>query len=265
MMKEDYLKHNKEAWNKRTAVHLESEFYDNESFKGGRSSLNDIELGFLGQVEGKKILHLQCHFGQDTISLSRLGANPTGIDLSDAAIDAAIQLNTELNENANFVVSDVYDLPNQLNDTFDTVFTSYGTIAWLPDLDKWAAVIDHFLKPGGVFVMAEFHPVVWMFDDDFERIQFAYHNVEAIEEELTGTYGDRSSDMVSKNVTWNHGLAEVVTALLRRNLQLEKFEEYDYSPYDCLNGMKAHEPGKWHIEKMGQKLPLVYAIRMLKS
>ena len=134
----NYIEINKNSWNKRTAVHLKSEFYDQEKFLKGQSSLNDIELNLLGNIEGKSILHLQCHFGQDSISLSRLGAKVSGVDLSDKAIEAARQIAKETNENTNFICCDIYDLPKFLNQQFDIVFTSYGTIGWLPHLGKWA-------------------------------------------------------------------------------------------------------------------------------
>src|SRR6476620_9886728 len=124
----DYLAINKKTWNSKTDVHIASDFYDTESFINGKSTLNEIELALLGDVSGKRILHLQCHFGQDTISLARLGATTVGIDLSDKAIDKATELATQLNVDAKFLCSDVYDLPNHLDEQFDIVFTSYGTI-----------------------------------------------------------------------------------------------------------------------------------------
>ena len=148
------------------------EFYDLDNFVKGKTSLNSIELDLLGDVKGKTILHLQCHFGQDTISLSRLGAEVTGIDLSDKAIQSAQQIAKDTHSNANFICCDIYDLPNHLDKQFDIVFTSYGTIGWLPDLDKWANIVSHYLKPNGQFVFVEFHPVVWMFDDNFEKIGY---------------------------------------------------------------------------------------------
>jgi 2-polyprenyl-3-methyl-5-hydroxy-6-metoxy-1,4-benzoquinol methylase len=111
-----------------------------------------IELELLGNVKGLSILHLQCHFGQDSLSLARMGAHVTGIDLSDKAIKTAQELNAELHLNAEFICSDIYDLPQHLNKQFDIVFTSYGTIGWLPDLNKWAQIIHHFLKPEGKFI-----------------------------------------------------------------------------------------------------------------
>ncbi|HKK38655.1 MAG TPA: class I SAM-dependent methyltransferase, partial [Cryomorphaceae bacterium] len=156
--KTDYQQINRQSWNDRVDSHLKSEFYDVEGFLKGQASLKEIELPLLGDVNGKSILHLQCHFGQDTLSLQRMGANCVGVDLSDKAIEAAQNLNEELGLNARFVACDVYEAPKHIDEKFDVVFTSYGTIGWLPDLDRWAEVIAHFLKPGGKLVFVEFHP-----------------------------------------------------------------------------------------------------------
>ena len=176
----NYIEINKQSWNKKTSTHLTSDFYDVEGFLNGNSSLNEIELELLGDVKGKSILHLQCHFGQDTISLGRLGARTTGIDLSDKAIESAIELAEKAGIEASFICCDIYDLPNHLNEQFDIVYTSYGTLGWLPDIDKWAKIVSRYLKPDGKFVFVEFHPVVWMFDDDFQEINYNYYNSEAI-------------------------------------------------------------------------------------
>ena len=194
MNKEDnYLEINRQSWNNRTDTHLKSEFYDLKNFKKGRTSLNSIELELLGDLSGKSILHLQCNFGQDTISLSRLGAEVVGVDLSDKAIKSAKQLSKETSSNTTFICCDIYDLPRYLDQRFDIVFTSYGTIGWLPDLNKWAEIISRFLKPNGQFVFVEFHPVVWMFDDNFEKIDYRYFNSGAIIESESGTYADKNA------------------------------------------------------------------------
>ena len=153
MNKEDnYIEINRESWNNKTETHLKSEFYDLDNFIKGKTSLNSIELDLLGDVKGKTILHLQCHFGQDSISLSRLGAEVTGIDLSDKAIQSAKQIAKDTNSKANFICCNIYDLPNHLDKQFDIVYTSYGTIGWLPDLDKWARIVSQYVKPNGQFV-----------------------------------------------------------------------------------------------------------------
>ena len=256
----DYKSTNRDAWNKRVSAHLESDFYDLEGWKAGKTSLNDIELALLGDVEGKNILHLQCHFGQDTLELTRMGANVVGVDLSDASIAAARKLNEELELNADFVVSDVLELVGKIDQKFDMIFTSYGTIGWLPDLDKWAKVISHHLKPGGKLVFVEFHPVVWMFDDDFEKIQYRYFKDEPIVETDTGTYADTKAEFEKTEISWNHGLAEVFRALEQNGLILKSFDEYDYSPYNCFSGMKKVDERKFIVEKHGNKLPMVYSL-----
>jgi ubiquinone/menaquinone biosynthesis C-methylase UbiE len=235
-----------------------------QAFKQGKSSLNDIELKLLGNVKGLSILHLQCHFGQDSLSLARMGARVCGVDLSDKAIDAAKNLAAETGLKAEFICCNVYDLPLHLDKQFDIVFTSYGTIGWLPDLDRWAGVIERFLKPGGRFVFAEFHPVVWMFDNDFDRVAYRYFRSEAIVETENGSYADRSSETVNQSVTWNHGLGEVIGSLLAQGLQISSFEEYDHSPYNCFNGTVEFAPGRFRIEKLGDKIPMVYALSAVK-
>lgn len=257
---QNYVAVNRQSWNNRTETHLNSDFYDMEGFLSGNNSLNDIELKLLGDVRGKSILHLQCHFGQDSISLSRLGATVTGVDLADKAIDSARQIAQKLHTDTRFICCDIYDLPNHLDETFDIVYTSYGVIGWLPDLDKWAQVISKFLKPGGQLIFAEFHPVVWMFDDNFESIGYRYFNSGAIVESETGTYADKEASISQDYICWNHGLGEVLNSLLNSGLELKSFDEFDYSPYDCFNKTVEFEPKKYRITHLADKIPMVYAL-----
>lgn len=259
-MSDNYLSLNKKLWDARTAVHYDSEFYDVTGFLNGKSSLNEIELNLLGDIKGKSILHLQCHFGQDTIELSRLGAEATGIDLSSVAIQKARQLAQQAGTATNFMCSDVYDLPNQLDEKFDIVFTSYGVLGWLPDMNKWAAVVHHFLKKGGRLVLAEFHPIVWMFDEDFSKIAYRYANGDPIVEIEEGTYTDRDANISLESVSWNHGLGDVINALINNGLTIKALHEYDYSPYDCFNKTTKIAERKYRIEHLGDKIPMVYAI-----
>ena len=261
---EDYIKINKQTWNNKTAVHIDSDFYDNDNFIKGKSTLNSIELDLLGDVNGKKILHLQCHFGQDSLSLALMGAKVTGVDLSDRAIAKAQELNIQLQLDAQFICCDIYDLPNHLNDTFDIVFTSYGTIGWLPDLNKWSAVISQFLKPDGKFVMAEFHPVVWMFDTNFKEVFYSYFNIKPIIENETGTYADQYSEIESQTITWNHPTSEVLNALINAGLEINAFNEFDYSPYNCFNETEEFETGKYRIKHLGNKIPMIFSILATK-
>lgn len=261
----DYIEINREAWNRRTSYHVDSEFYNTPAFIAGKSSLNSIELELLGDVKGKSILHLQCHFGLDSISLSRLGAEVTGVDLADAAITKAKELANETNQDTKFICCDIYDLPQYLDEKFDIVFTSYGTIGWLPDMDKWAQIVSRYLKPTGQFVFAEFHPVVWMFDDDFSNVGYNYFNRDAIIESTAGTYAEKDADESFDHVSWNHPISEVVSALLSSGLELKHFEEYDYSPYDCFSHTEEFEKGKFRIKHIGSKMPMVYSMVMEKS
>jgi len=261
----DYFDANKKKWNKATAYHVVSDFYDVPAFLNGKSSLNSIELNLLGDITGQSLLHLQCHFGQDTLSLTRMGANTTGIDLSDVAIQQARALASqlELDKKAAFVCSNVYDLKEHLQGQFDIVFSSYGVIGWLPDIHQWAQIVSHFLKPGGQFIFVEFHPAIWMFDDDFTFIKYPYFNGEVIKEESPGTYADKDADFKLPTYTWNHALSEVVTALLQAGLKMEQLQEFDYSPYNCFSNT-VQEDNRYYIKDMEHKLPMVYALKMSK-
>ena len=259
-MSTNYIELNRNAWNQKTDYHVRSKFYDNDAFINGKSSLNNIELELLADVSGKNILHLQCHFGQDTLSLQRLGGSVTGVDFSDAAVSQAQALAQRLKLDAKFICCDVYDLPNHLNEQFDIVFTSYGTVGWLPDLNRWAHVVAKFLKRGGKFVMIDFHPAVWMFDNDFTRVQYSYFNKEDIVETETGTYADRDAPIEATIVSWNHSLGEILGSLMKNGLVLKHFDELDYAPYNCLNNMVEVAPGKFQLKSMEGKLPLLYSI-----
>lgn len=262
---QSYFEENKQSWNKRTAVHKDSAFYDLPSFKKGKSSLNKIELEELGDVKGKTLLHLQCHFGMDTMSWEREGANSVGVDLSDEAINLAKEMNTELGLHTEFVCCNVYDLKQHLDKKFDIVFTSYGTIGWLPDLDEWADIVAHFLKPGGIFYIADFHPTLWMMDDHFEKIKYHYFNTEVITEDISGTYSDRDAPIKSIEHGWNHPFSEIINALLKHNLQIQQFNEFPYSPYKCFNNLEQGADGMWRIIGMDEKMPMMYSIKAVKQ
>ncbi|MFT5725784.1 MAG: ubiquinone/menaquinone biosynthesis C-methylase UbiE [Bacteroidia bacterium] len=263
-IEESYLSINKTAWNSKTPVHYKSAFYDNEAFLKGKNSLKSIELELLGDIIGKKILHLQCHFGQDSISMARMGADVTGVDLSDESVKKANELAALAKTPCRFIECDIYSLPEVLDEQFDIVFTSYGTIGWLPDMTKWAKVIDTFLKPGGQFIFAEFHPVVWMFDDEFFEVGYNYFNAEVIHETQDGTYTDQDADITQEYVMWNHDLGEVLTALLAQKLIIQSFNEFNYSPYDCFGNTEEYEPGKFRIKHIGNNIPMVYSLLATK-
>ncbi len=275
----DYISANQMLWDSKVEHHVASDFYDVAGFINGANSLNDIELALLGNVKGKRILHLQCHFGQDSIALARMGASVVGVDFSEKAIEKAKELaNTisfeEGGGEATFICCNIYDLKEHLAISppsegsgevgFDIVFTSYGTIGWLPDLDAWANIVSTYLKPNGKFVFAEFHPVVWMFDNDFERVEYCYFKSEPIIEVENGTYADKNAPITTTSITWNHGVSEVFAALVGNGLTVKTFQEFDYSPYNCFNKTIKIAPRKYQIEVFGNKIPMVYALLATK-
>ena len=260
----EYFEANKDLWNQRTAVHKNSAFYDLAGFKAGTNVLTPIELNEIGDVKGKTLLHLQCHFGMDTMSFSRMGAKCTGVDLSDDAIKLANEINDELKLDAKFVCCNVYDTSAFVKEQFDIVFTSYGTVGWLPDLDPWAKVIAEKLKTGGFFYMAEFHPVVWMFDDDFTHIKYHYDNKELIVMEDQPTYTEDKNEISGKVYSCSHSISELLNALINAGLKIEFFNEHTFSPYSNFKNSVETETGKWHIKGMEGKIPMVYSLRAMK-
>jgi 2-polyprenyl-3-methyl-5-hydroxy-6-metoxy-1,4-benzoquinol methylase len=259
-MEEKYVELNRQNWNNRVAGHLTSAFYQMDAFRAGETSLKEIELTLLGNVEGKKILHLQCHFGQDTLSLARMGAQVTGIDFSEKAINAAKSLADELNIAATFICCDVYSTSDHLSEKFDIVYTTYGTIGWLPDLDKWAKVIAERLKPGGKLIFVDFHPVVWMFDDDFNQVAYNYFQESPIVEDISSSYANKEIEITDTTITWNHGLSEVYQALQKAGLTVDHFSEYQFSPFDCMNDLIEVEPNRFQVKHLVNKIPMVYAL-----
>ncbi len=262
----DYLRHNRDHWNRCTKVHLTSDFYDVEGWLAGADSLKPPELALLpDDLTGLRILHLQCHFGQDTLSLARRGAVVTGVDLSDAAIDAARGLAARAGLQAEFVCCNVYDLPEHLEGVFDIVFTTYGTITWLPDLDRWASLIDRFLRPGGQLVFAEFHNMAYLWNDDRTAIRYPYFNPDPIVEDVTASYTDGSEGLTGTEVNWDHPISSVINALLGAGLALRGFHEFPTSPFPCFADMvPAEAEGHWHLRQMPGLIPLTYSLDCVK-
>ncbi|WP_299891107.1 bifunctional 2-polyprenyl-6-hydroxyphenol methylase/3-demethylubiquinol 3-O-methyltransferase UbiG [uncultured Lacinutrix sp.] len=260
----EYFKTNKATWNDKVKVHAESEMYDIKAFKNGKSSLMKYELNALQNVTGKSLLHLQCHFGQDTLSWSRLGAKCVGVDLSDEGIKLAKALNKELNLDAQFVCCNVLDTAEHIKDSFDIVYTSYGVIGWLPDLKPWGKMIAEKLNNGGTFYMVEFHPIVWMFDylEDKPIMKYGYMQDEVIYEEYEGTYADLDSKMVTKEYGWNHGLSEVINALTEAGLHIEYMNEYNESPYNVLPELVETKSGNYTTKD--KLYPLIFEIKATK-
>lgn len=257
---EKHIKTNQKAWDTKTPIHINSDFYNNEAFKKGESSLKSFELEAIGDIKGKSILHLQCHFGQDSMSLARMGAHVTAVDFSAVAIKEAKAISKEINMPVNFIESSVLEL--ELNKKFDIIFSSYGAIGWLPDLNKWGDTISRHLKKGGTFLLTEFHPFIDLLDEN--QYDYFFHKNPDIEVEK-GSYTDGGQDIEIKTCWWNHSLTEIFSALESNGLKLKLFQEFDYSPYK-LRGMIEKEKGKFVLKKREkQKLPYVFNLKATKK
>ncbi len=261
---EESYRTNRALWDERTRHHVTSPFYDVAGFLAGRSSLTTMEIDLLGPLAGTDVLHLQCHFGLDSLSLARAGANVTGLDLSGEAVAQARNLASEAGLNACFMEGNAMDHHPELDGRFDTVFTSFGVLGWLPHLSGWAKHIAKYLRPGGRLVLVEFHPMVWMFNNAFQRIEYAYFNTGLIAEMQKGSYAAPDAGFLLEEHSWNHALSEVLTAVIDAGMQLELFREYDGSPHNCFSCLEQGNDGLYRINGLEGKLPMVYAIRSIR-
>ena len=261
-----YFEANKELWNNKTDIHIESEFYNNESFLSGRNSLNDIELEYLKDIKGKKVLHIQCHFGQDSISLARMGAEVTATDISDKAINAARRFNDACGTDVTFIETDTYNIGNHITEKFDIVFMSYGVTCWLPSVDRLAEIVVERLNPGGRMICAEFHPMLFTFDFDTDKISYSYYNAHVYEEEVEGTYAQNDGKALrGKEYFWQHSLEELSMPYIKRGMKLSAFREYYYSPYNIFDSMKEVEKGKFVYGEFTYPIPHIYLFEFVKE
>jgi SAM-dependent methyltransferase len=266
---DEFLKANRELWDKLATIHHKSEFYDVEGFLKGKQTLDPIELEELPDLTGKKLLHLQCHFGMDTLSLARLGAEVTGVDFSSEAIELAKSLSETAGIEANFICANIYDVPKILNDKFDIVFTSGGVLTWLPDLEKWANVISSCLKQGGIFYIREFHPFAYVFDDEEDvtelRVKYPYfQGKDPLEFEDDGTYACDEKVGMMKTYEWNHPVSAILNSLINNRLRIEYFNEFPVTGYKALPFMIEKEKGRWILPNNVDILPLMFSIKATK-
>jgi len=267
---EEYRRANRELWDTWTPVHARSKMYDLAGFKAGKSSLHPIELAEVGDVSGRSLLHLQCHFGMDTLSWARLGAQVTGVDFSPEAIGLATRLATELELPARFLRSDVYELPQALQGAFDIVFTSAGVLCWLDDLPRWGQIVAHYLRPGGTFYLREFHPMAMAFESEGDvrelLVKYPYfHSPEPLRWEENGSYADPTANVHGVSYEWQHSLADVLNALLGAGLRLEFLHEFPYCSYPMFPFMERHEDGNWWLKGQSGLIPLMFSIRAIKG
>lgn len=270
---DEALESNRDLWNAWTKIHVDSAFYHVASFRTGENGIRlaDYELAEVGPVEGRSLLHLQCHFGLDTLSWARLGATVTGADFSEAAISAARSLAAEVELPALFVAGNLYDLPDLLEGQFDIVYTSRGVLGWLPDIEGWARVAAHFVKPGGFLYVTEIHPVAQAFESEGVapgelRLAYPYwSHLEPLTFDVHGSYADPSAPtdgLVEHG--WDHSLGEIVTALIKAGLQIEFLHEFDFVEWP-VEFLARSDDGRWRLPP-GTKgeLPLFFSLRATK-
>ena len=269
-MSDEYLEANRRYWDGLVPIHLDSEFYDVAAFKAGESTLKPTELEEIGDVSGRSLLHLMCHFGLDTLSWARMGAHVTGVDFSGPAITAARTMAEDCDIEAVFIESDIYDLPSRLDGQFDIVFTSYGALFWLPDAARWAEVVASFVRPGGIFYMVEFHPVQGTFEQsnkDSElvvcRPYFTLDEPRRFEED--GSYADRDAQLKHRvTYSWPHPVGDVVTALIDAGLRIDFLHEFPFTTEEFFPSCVAGPEGSFRLDKHDGSVPLLYSIKATK-
>ncbi len=256
-----YHEVNREGWNKRTDSHYNHPGYHVKEFLEGKKKLHPLELEEMGDVAGKNLLHLQCHFGMDTLSWARLGAKVTGIDISDRSIEVADELKEKAGLKGRFIRTDLIDLPDVLDEQFDIVFTSWGVTWWMSDIKRWAKIAARYVKKGGFFYIAETHPVHCMLDGDKKIIE-PYFN-QGVE------YYANETDYCSKDLIlndeygWRWTLGDIVTALIEAGLTIEFLHEFPFSVYDAWPTMV--KDGDWWYYPDGKKdVPLSFSIKARK-
>ena len=263
---------NQRWWDDVTAHHVASKFYDVDAFLAGKSSLLPLELAALPPeaVKGKRLLHLQCHFGLDTLSFARLGAEVVGVDFSAKAVAQATDLagRIGLSQRARFVQADVLQWERHAQGDFDIVFTSYGVLSWLSDLKPWARGIAASLKPGGQFYLAEVHPLVDCMEDGDGLGGKLMHPTFDLGRAHGADQGgqDYATSHVSKEGSWFwvHPTSEVITCLLEAGLELRAFAEHPYCCYAPFKGMLKREDGYWELPPGNLNYPMLYEVKAVR-
>jgi len=257
---------NRQTWDILAEVNARSALYNLQGFKDGQTALQTLELEEVGAVDGKHLLHLQCHFGMDTLSWARKGAQVTGVDFSPKAIQMARALAGECQLPANFVCSPIEDLPANLDGQFDILYSTYGVLCWLPDLTRWAQVIAHFLKPGGFFYLADSHPLFDMYEAEDTPLQlsYPYFRQAAYRFENQGSYADRSAPVKTVAYEWPHSLSQIINALLDAGLHLKYLHEFPFLFYQKYPFMVEQSPGRWVLPQEYLSMPMTFSLKAVK-
>lgn len=274
MKTSQYIQVNMKNWDERVEAHTQGnckDFYDIEGFLAGKSTLRNIEIEELGNVSGKSMLHLQCHFGLDTLSWARQGAKITGVDFSPKAIKYAIDLASKCALSADFICSDVFNLPNVLDKQFDIVIATYGILCWIPEVHKYMKVVSHFLKAGGHFLLIDGHPFLNMFEFNKEsgqlEIKYSYFHTNQPEECVcTNSYANKEYKMKHvKTYQWSHDIDSIVTAITGNGMELLSLKEYPFAFYQKYPNMVQNEKGQWIFSDRNIKLPMLMSIKAQKK
>ena len=269
---DDYVTLNKASWDERAPAHAASPGYSVDRFVADPTFLSDVvrfDLPLLGDVTGLRGVHLQCHIGTDTISLSRLGARMTGLDFSSAALQQGRALAAATGSGVDFVEADVYDAAAVLEPgSFDLVFTGIGALCWLPDVRRWAGVVADLLAPGGRLFIREGHPMLWSLadvrPDHLLVVDHPYfEQVEPLVWDDGGTYVPTDVEFVhNTTLEWNHGLGEIVTALMDAGLTITALAEHDSVPWEALPGQMTSGPGgEWRLSERPERLACSYTLQ----
>ncbi|MFH9227276.1 class I SAM-dependent methyltransferase [Streptomyces lydicus] len=265
---DDWREANRARWDERVALHTASDFYDQDRFRRVRDVLRAFETAEVGDVTGRSLLHLQCHFGQDTLSWAHRGAaRVVGLDFSEPAVEAARELAAELGygpDRAAFVAADVYDAAEAVpDDAYDIVYTGIGALNWLPDLERWADTAASLVAPGGFLYLAEFHPLCDALDDETgSRIVHDYFSRDAWVDEVPGSYTDFGAQTVNnRSVEWQHPIGEVVSALAGAGLHLEFLHEHDMTMFQRFGALRRADDGFYRFPGDRPRVPLMYSLR----
>jgi SAM-dependent methyltransferase len=258
---------NRSMWDERVPIHVGGSFYDVDGFKAGRCAIRDFELAEVGDVSGKELVHLQCHFGLDTLSWARLGASVTGLDFSEPAVDAARAIASDIGVDATFVAANVYDAVEVLGRrTFDIVYTGLGALNWLPDLRGWAGVAAELVRPGGFLYVSEFHPFTSILGDDDLTVMLDYFHDEPQVWDEAGTYADLTAPTVNNlSFEWVHPIGDVVTAVIDAGLRLELLREHDYTLFPRWSFLEHSEFDTFRMPEGMPKIPLMYSLRAARD
>lgn len=270
----DYITLNKANWDERAPLHAASAGYETQALVDDPAHLSEVvrfDLPLLGDISGAKGVHLQCHIGTDTLSLARLGAHMTGLDFSPASIAQARLLAQRAGARLAFVEADVYEAAEVLpRESFDLVYTSIGALNWLPSIERWANAVASLLKPGGRLFIREGHPVLFSLNEDRQDALVIEHPY--FEQETPQVWEDDSSYVetdarLTATITheWNHGMGEIVSALLSHGMQITGLMEHDSIPWEALPGqMSCGKDGEWRLDRDRWRMPLSYTLQASK-